>query len=82
MKNLVRRIIERLGYRYFKIAYQPLGLDHAHDVARFLGSATDLKVVFDVGANEGQTAEILCARISMCTDLLFRASCCYVQVSG
>jgi FkbM family methyltransferase len=57
MKNLVRRIIERLGYRYFKIAYQPLGLDHAHDVARFLGSATDLKVVFDVGANEGQTAE-------------------------
>jgi FkbM family methyltransferase len=57
MKKLLRRMLERLGYRYFKIAYQPLGLDHAHDVARFLGSATDLKVVFDVGANEGQTAE-------------------------
>jgi FkbM family methyltransferase len=57
MKKLLRRIVERLGYRYFKIAYQPVGLDHAHDVARFLGSATNLKVVFDVGANEGQTAE-------------------------
>ena len=57
MKKLLRRMVERLGYRYFKIAYQPLGLDHAHDVARFLGSATDVKVVFDVGANEGQTAE-------------------------
>lgn len=57
MKNLLRRIVERLGYRYFKIAYQPVGLDHAHDVARFLGSASNVKVVFDVGANEGQTAE-------------------------
>ena len=57
MKKLLRRIVERLGYRYFKIAYQPVGLDHAHDVARFLGSATNLRVVFDVGANEGQTAE-------------------------
>jgi FkbM family methyltransferase len=50
-------MVERLGYRYFRIAYQPVGLDHAYDVARFLGSATNLKVVFDVGANEGQTAE-------------------------
>lgn len=57
MKKLLRRIVERLGYRYFKIAYQPVGLDHAHDVARFLGSARNVKVVFDVGANEGQTAE-------------------------
>jgi FkbM family methyltransferase len=57
MKKLLRRIVERLGYRYFKIAYQPVGLDHAHDVARFLGSARNLRVVFDVGANEGQTAE-------------------------
>jgi FkbM family methyltransferase len=57
MKKLLRRIVERLGYRYFKIAYQPVGLDHAHDVARFLGSARNVNVVFDVGANEGQTAE-------------------------
>jgi len=57
MKKLLHRIIERLGYRYFKIAYQPVGLDHAHDVGRFLGSARNAKVVFDVGANEGQTAE-------------------------
>jgi FkbM family methyltransferase len=57
MKKLLRRIVERLGYRYFKIPYQPLGLDHAHDVARYLGSAGNVKVVFDVGANEGQTAE-------------------------
>jgi FkbM family methyltransferase len=57
MKKLLRRIVEHLGYRYFKIAYQPVGLDHAYDVARFLGSAANLKVVFDVGANEGQTAE-------------------------
>ena len=57
MKQLLRRMIERLGYRYFKVAYQPLGLDHAHDVARFLGSPTNVKVVFDVGANEGQTAQ-------------------------
>lgn len=57
MKKLLRRIAEHLGYRYFKIAYQPVGLDHAHDVSRFLGSARNVKVVFDVGANEGQTAE-------------------------
>jgi len=56
MKKLLRQIIEGIGYRYFKIAYQPVGLDHAHDVARFFGSAAKLKVVFDVGANEGQTA--------------------------
>ncbi len=68
MKNLVRRMVKRLGYRYFKIAYQPVGLDHAHDIARFLGSAGNVKVVFDVGANEGQSAECYvgafpCARI-------------------
>jgi len=57
MKKLLRRIVERLGYRYFKIAYQPVGLDHAHDVARSLGSARNVKVVFDVGANVGQSAE-------------------------
>jgi FkbM family methyltransferase len=57
MKKLLRRIVERLGYRYFKIAYQPVGLDHALDVARFLGSANNVRVVFDVGANVGQTAE-------------------------
>jgi FkbM family methyltransferase len=50
-------LVQHFGYRYFKIAYQPIGLDHAHDVARFLGSPTNVKVVFDVGANEGQTAE-------------------------
>lgn len=57
MKKLLRRMVERLGYRYFKIAYQPVGLDHAHDVARFLASVGNVNVVFDVGANEGQTAE-------------------------
>lgn len=57
MKEFLKQTVERLGYRYFKIAYQPVGLDHAHDVARFLGSATDVKVIFDVGANEGQTTE-------------------------
>jgi len=71
MKKLLRRIVERLGYRYFKTAYQPVGLDHAHDVARFLGSPRNLKVVFDVGANEGQTAEYYvrafpCAEIYSC----------------
>jgi FkbM family methyltransferase len=53
----VRRLVEQFGYRYFKIVYQPVGLDHAHDVARFLGSPTNVKVVFDVGAYEGQTTE-------------------------
>jgi FkbM family methyltransferase len=57
IKKLLSRVVERLGYRYFKIAYQPVGLDHAHDVARFVGSARNVKVVFDVGANVGQTAE-------------------------
>jgi FkbM family methyltransferase len=57
MKKLLRRMLERLGYRYFKIPYQPLGLDHAHDVARYLGSAGNVKFVFDVGANDGQTTE-------------------------
>src|SRR5215472_1325343 len=57
MKKLLRRIVEGLGYRYVKIAYQPVGLDDTHDVARFLGSARNVKVVFDVGANVGETTE-------------------------
>jgi FkbM family methyltransferase len=57
IKKLIRQAIQRCGYRYFKIAYQPIGLDHAYDVARFLGSAKNLRVVFDVGANEGQSVE-------------------------
>ncbi len=57
IKKLLRQVVQHFGYRYFKIAYHPVGLDHAHDVARFLGSATNVKVVFDVGANEGQTTQ-------------------------
>jgi FkbM family methyltransferase len=57
LRKFLRQVVELLGYRYFKIAYQPVGLDYAHDVARLSGSATNVKVVFDVGANDGQTAE-------------------------
>ena len=50
-------MLERFGYRYFKIAYQPVGLDHAYDVGRYLGSPRHATVVFDLRANEGQTAQ-------------------------
>ena len=60
-------MVERFGYRYFQI-YQPVGLDHAYDVSRFLESPSNVKVIFDVGANEGQSVgqyvpAFLCAQI-------------------
>jgi len=36
MKKFLRRIVECVGYRYFKIAYQAVGLDHAHNVQNSL----------------------------------------------
>lgn len=58
MLALINRLFARLGYRYYKIHYQPFGIDHALDVCRFLEPDRNLRVVFDVGANEGQSARI------------------------
>jgi FkbM family methyltransferase len=55
---LLNRFLARLGYRYYKIRYQPFGIDHALDVRRFLEPGGKVSVVFDVGANEGQSARI------------------------
>jgi len=68
MNKLLRRMVERFGHLYFKIAYQPVGLDHAYDVSRFLESPRNVKVIFDVGANEGRSIghyvhAFLCAQI-------------------
>ena len=56
MKHLVRAILSKLGYECWKSAYRPFGLNHAHDIIRFLDREDVVQVVFDVGANEGQSA--------------------------
>jgi FkbM family methyltransferase len=56
--TLINRLLARLGYRYYKIRYQPFGIDHALDVRRFSEPNDRVSVVFDVGANEGQSAKM------------------------
>lgn len=58
MAALINRLFARLGYRYYKIRYQPFGIDHSFDIRRFLEADGNVSVVFDVGANEGQSASI------------------------
>ena len=36
------------------------GIDHANDIIRFSKGIQEVKVIFDVGANVGQTARIIC----------------------
>jgi FkbM family methyltransferase len=57
MEGLLNKLLARAGYKYYKIKFQPFGLDHALDVRRFYATSGKVKVVFDVGANEGQSAE-------------------------
>lgn len=56
MPKFLEKALSALGYRYYKIDYQPFGLDHAFDIRRFLGPTREVKVIFDIGANEGQSA--------------------------
>jgi FkbM family methyltransferase len=56
MSKLLEKAVSALGYRYYKIDYQPFGLDHAVDIRRFLTPTREVKMIFDVGANEGQSA--------------------------
>jgi FkbM family methyltransferase len=55
---LINRFLARLGYRYYKIQYQPFGIDHAVDIRRFLEPDGNVSVTFDVGANEGQSTKV------------------------
>ena len=58
MATLIDRFLARLGYRYYKIRYQPFGIDHALDIRRFLEPDGSVSVIFDVGANVGQSAKV------------------------
>ena len=56
MPPLIVKLIDRLGYVYFKHRFQPYGLDLCTDLEQFAGGSTEIRTVFDVGTNVGQSA--------------------------
>ncbi len=54
MKALLRQLIKKAGYTVFKTAYVPKQVDVTLDMQR-LASDTPIEVIFDVGANVGET---------------------------
>ena len=56
MKNVVRRLIRKLGYEVSRHNPDALGRDLLRDVAFFLGG-TQSPLILDVGANVGQSVD-------------------------
>jgi FkbM family methyltransferase len=54
MKKFIRRLIEKAGYTVFKTAYAPKQMDVILDIRRLV-PLSSVQVVFDVGANVGET---------------------------
>lgn len=52
MKDLLRKLFKKLGYNVSRI---PLGNNVYEDMARFLDNAAKETVIFDIGANVGQS---------------------------
>ncbi|MDQ2869063.1 MAG: hypothetical protein M3R59_11755, partial [Verrucomicrobiota bacterium] len=53
VKDTIRKLFRRAGYNFSKIHFDGLGLDAFADMRRFPTSADP--ILFDVGANRGQT---------------------------
>jgi FkbM family methyltransferase len=54
-KILIKRCLESLGFCVFRLQKMPFGVDLVNDVKRLAG-AEPIHVIFDVGANTGQSA--------------------------
>jgi len=55
-KKLILEILKKSGYFVQKKTHMSFGIDHANDIIRFSKGIQEVKVIFDVGANVGQTA--------------------------
>ena len=63
MKELIREGLSNLGLKVSRIKKEPWGIDLFNDVSR-LTSLNDIKVVFDVGANVGQSRNLYLKKFS------------------
>jgi len=54
MKKFIRQLIEKAGYTVFKTAYMPKQIDVILDIRRLV-PLSSVQVIFDVGANVGET---------------------------
>jgi FkbM family methyltransferase len=64
MKRLIRNLAGKLGYRIVRDNPDQMGKDPLHDMRTFLHG--DSPVVFDVGANVGQTIQAFRSRFPTC----------------
>jgi FkbM family methyltransferase len=55
IKLYLKQFIDRLGYKVYKKGHVPIGVDFDSDIVRF-SRDLQVKTIFDVGANIGQTA--------------------------
>ncbi len=56
MGSLSTQLARKLGYVYFKRRFQPYGIDLLTDLERFMGDRRYHGIIYDVGANIGQSA--------------------------
>jgi hypothetical protein len=63
MKKFIRRLIEKAGYTVFKTAYAPKQMDVILDIRRLV-PLSSVQVIFDVGANVGETVLLVSGSIS------------------
>lgn len=63
IKELIRGGLSNLGLKVSRIKKEPWGVDLFNDVSR-LTSLNDIKVVFDVGANVGQSRNLYLKKFS------------------
>lgn len=54
LRTLIRRTLARYGYTIHRTSSPPYGVSHLDDIRRY--APRDVKLVFDIGANIGQTA--------------------------
>ena len=56
MKYIIKLILNKLGYKIIKKKYMGSGIDLLHDIS-IDRNIEDINIIFDVGANIGQTAK-------------------------
>ena len=69
LSKLFHHLVEELGYRLYKKKFMPKGFDPYLDIKR-LGKS-DLGIIFDVGANIGQTAVVMRTNFSLASIYCF-----------
>jgi FkbM family methyltransferase len=55
-KKILLKALNNAGYLVQKREFMAFGIDHAVDIGRFRKDSKQVRIIFDVGANIGQTA--------------------------